>query len=143
MPPEHGEQALRAAISACLEAIIDPCSIAAGAPAGLVSMGLVGDVTIAPGPEGGTDGARLDVTLYVTEPGCIVGALFQLTAQRELAKLTGVASVEVHVDHGHFWDQTQMTPAYRGRLAEFRACQTAHMTSLRQATQQTKGRLSR
>ena len=64
-------------------------------------------------------------------------------SQRELAKLTGVASVEVHVDHGHFWDQTQMTPAYRSRLAEFRACQAAHMTSLRQATQQSKGRLSR
>ena len=139
MPPEHGEQALRAAISACLEAIVDPCSVAAGAPAGLVSMGLVGEVTITPR----TEGTHVGVTLYVTEPGCIVGALFQVTAQRELAALPGIESADVQIDHAHLWDPTQMTPAYQGRLAEFRACQAAHMTSLRQSLQQSKGRLLR
>jgi metal-sulfur cluster biosynthetic enzyme len=117
MPPNDAGTSLRDAISSRLEAIVDPCSAASGVPAGLVSMGLVGGVTIIDRNEG----AYVDVTLYITEPGCMMGALFQLTAQRDLAQLPGVANVEVHVDYSHVWGPEDMTPEYRRRLAEIRA----------------------
>ena len=82
LPPE-GASSLEGAIWSRLEAIIDPCSRASGAAAGLVSMGLVGGVTINEEP----DGAKVRVTLYITEPGCLMGALFALTAERELRAL--------------------------------------------------------
>ena len=131
MPPENDIAALRSAILARLETIVDPCSAAAGAPAGLVSMGLVGDLII--GEE--QAGAHIDLTLFLTEPGCMMGAVFQQAAQSELASLPGVASVEVRVDYSHVWDRNQMTPAYRRRLADFRSSQSAHMTALRRMPQ--------
>jgi metal-sulfur cluster biosynthetic enzyme len=117
---------LREQISACLEAIVDPCSTASGAPAGLVSMGLVRDVAV----DVRRHGAQVRVTLCITEPGCLMGALFQLTAERELARLPGVAEVDVRVDHGHVWSPEQMTAEYRRRLAEVRAQRAKHMKPL-------------
>jgi metal-sulfur cluster biosynthetic enzyme len=80
-------------------------------------MGLVGDVAVDEHP----DGAHVRVTLYITEPGCIMGALFQLTAERDLAQLPGVRDVKVEVDYSHVWGPEQMTPEYRQRLAGLRA----------------------
>jgi metal-sulfur cluster biosynthetic enzyme len=60
------------------------------------------------------------VTLYITEPGCIMGALFQLTAEQDLSALPGVAQVKVEVDYSHVWGPEQMTPEYRQRLSELR-----------------------
>src|SRR6266542_1151361 len=53
------------------------------------------------------EGAHVRVTLCITEPGCLMGALFKLTAERELAAVAGVVEVEVHVDHGHVWGPEQ------------------------------------
>lgn len=100
-----------------LEAIVDPCSTASGAPAGLISMGLVGDVQTK-SSEAGVD---VRVTLRITEPGCMMGALFQLTAQKHLSELPGVSSVEVEMDYAHVWDPEQMSPEYRRRLATIRS----------------------
>ena len=79
-------------------------------------MGLVGGVTVTQRQEG----ASVHVTLYITEPGCIMGALFQLTAERDLLKLPGISEVKVEVDYSHVWGPEQMTPEYRQRLAEVR-----------------------
>jgi metal-sulfur cluster biosynthetic enzyme len=119
---------LRKTIEASLEAIIDPCSRAAGAPAGLVSMGLVGKIEIEPAEQG----ADVRVTLYITEPGCMMGALFQLTAQKQLASLPGIASATVDMDYGHVWTPEEMTLDYRARLSRYRAAQREHMKSLQQ-----------
>jgi metal-sulfur cluster biosynthetic enzyme len=108
---------------ACLEKIVDPCSVASGAPAGLVSMGLVGPVEI----EGIPAGAKVQVTLYITEPGCLMGSLFELTAKRALKELPGIAEAEVAMDYNHVWGPEQMAPIYRERLAHARACRAAHM----------------
>jgi metal-sulfur cluster biosynthetic enzyme len=86
-------------------------------------MGLVGPISI----EAKEQGAHVRVTLYITEPGCMMGALFQLTAQRKLAVMAGIASAEVEVDYGHVWGPEQMKPEYRERLAKVRACRAAHM----------------
>jgi metal-sulfur cluster biosynthetic enzyme len=79
-------------------------------------MGLVGGVTV----DEGHEGAHVHVTLYITEPGCIMGALFQLTAERDLLELPGVSQVKVEVDYSHVWGPEQMTPEYRQRLADIR-----------------------
>ena len=118
------------AISARLEAIVDPCSAASNVPAGLVSMGLVREVDVDEQP----DGAHVRVTLCITEPGCMMGAIFQATAARELAELPGVAEVDVSVDYGHVWGPEDMTPEYRQRLAEVRTQRVAHMKALQLAS---------
>ena len=115
-PPPDTPTPLEQAIWARLEGIVDPCSRASGAPAGLVSMGLVGGVVVAERPAG----AEVRVTLYITEPGCMMGALFALTAERELAEIAGVNKVTVEVDYSHVWGPEQMAPEYRRRLVEMR-----------------------
>jgi metal-sulfur cluster biosynthetic enzyme len=116
LPQPDQQTPLERAVWSRLESIIDPCSRSSGVPAGLVSMGLVGGVTVTQRQEG----ASVHVTLYITEPGCIMGALFQLTAERDLLKLPGISEVKVEVDYSHVWGPEQMTPEYRQRLAEVR-----------------------
>lgn len=135
MPPDDIHTALREAVLACLETIVDPCSVAAGARAGLISMGLVGDISI----EAREAGAHLDVTLFVTEPTCLMGAIFEAAAQNELAALPGVGSVAVRVDRTRLWSSEAMAPDYRRRLAAFRAAQAARRETQMQSSNHTKG----
>lgn len=99
-----------------LERIVAPCSRAVGAPAGLVSMGLVLDVSVSGAP----GAAIVNVTLGITEPGCMMQGIFSATAEREIRALTGVADVVVRVDHGHVWDPDDMAADYRARLSKVR-----------------------
>jgi len=119
---------LKETIYRALETIVDPCSQAMGAPAGLVSLGLVKEVEIEerPGRK-----ASVRVTLCITEPGCLMAAVFQEAAQRKLSSLPGVDEVEVLVDHGHVWDREQMEPEYRLRLERLRAERLARMVGRR------------
>lgn len=112
-----------AAVLGALERIEDPCSAASGAPAGLVSMGLVRGIDV----KGPSHAARVEVTLCITEPGCMMGAVFKKTAEQNLADLPGIDSVEVEIDHGHVWDPGDMTPAYRKRLERVRATRLERM----------------
>ena len=124
--PAEGGKALREAIATRLEAIIDPCSVASNVPAGLVSMGLVRDIEIDERP----GGARVRVTLCITEPGCMMGAIFSANAQRALAALPGVAEAEVRVDYSYVWDREDLAPEYRRRLDKAREQRLAHMKAL-------------
>ena len=100
-----------------LEEIVDPCSRAVGAPAGLVSMGLVLDVSVS-----GTPGAAIVmVKLGVTEPGCMMQGIFSAAAEHAIRALPGVIDVVVRIDHGHVWDPDAMTAEYRARLSKVRA----------------------
>ena len=100
-----------------LEGIIDPCSRGAGAPVGLVSLGLVRDVSISGAP----GAAIVNVELGITEPGCMMQGIFSTTAEREIRALPGVAHVAVHIDHGYVWDPEDMAAEYRAHLATVRA----------------------
>lgn len=100
-----------------LDTIIDPCSAAAGVPVGIVSMGLLRDLSIASGPEGVT----VRVTLGLTEPTCLMGYAFVPQARALLAALPGVAAVEVRLEPNAGWSEADMAPAYRALLAERRA----------------------
>jgi metal-sulfur cluster biosynthetic enzyme len=100
-----------------LEGIVDPCSRAVGAPAGLVSMGLVLDVSVS-----GTPGAAtVHVKLGITEPGCMMQGIFAAAAERAIRALPGVIEVVVSIDHGHVWDPDAMTAEYRAQLSRVRA----------------------
>lgn len=96
-----------------LNGIVDPCSTAAGVPAGLCDMGLVHAVAVHP------DG-RVAVTLGVTEPGCFMIGSFAAEARARLLTLPGVSAVELELDEGFDWTEDSMDPAYRARLAQHR-----------------------
>jgi metal-sulfur cluster biosynthetic enzyme len=128
MPAAGPHADLRESVRRALETIIDPCSQAMGAPAGLISLGLVRNVAV---DDGANAGARVRVTLCITEPGCLMAALFQEMAQRELSRLPGVGEVDIVVDHGHIWDPQQMEPQYRRRLSQVRAARMKRMSEQR------------
>lgn len=119
-----------------LNGITDPCSAVAGAPAGLVEMGLVRSVSVEPGP----DGAFVKVTLGVTEPTCLMSSVFYNEAQKRLAALPGVAGVEVGFDHALRWTPSEMSPEYRERLEAHRAKRRALRAARRaEATPRSRG----
>lgn len=106
-------------IRSLLDGIVDPCSVNTGVPAGIDAMGLVRDVKIRDG-EGGS-GADVHVTLGLTEPGCLMGAMFKREAETRLNSLPGVATVTVELDLAADWDRNRLAPDYRELLARARA----------------------
>jgi metal-sulfur cluster biosynthetic enzyme len=103
-------------VRAALNGIIDPCSSAAGCPAGLDEMGLVRAVEIT----STATGAVVRVVIGVTEYGCLMGAPFAAEAYKRLEALPGVAVVTVELDQAFDWDRDDMSAAYRERLSRHR-----------------------
>jgi metal-sulfur cluster biosynthetic enzyme len=106
-----------AEVRAALDEIVDPCSVVAGAPAGLAEMGLVREVSVGESPAG----AVVRVRIGLTEPGCMMGASFVVKARERLAALPGVARVDVELDHAADWHPSDADPAYQERLRSVRA----------------------
>jgi metal-sulfur cluster biosynthetic enzyme len=104
-----------------LNTIVDPCSRAAGAPAGIAEMGLVRQLEVQQSPEG----ARIRVVIGVTEPGCLMGAAFVNDACTRLRALPGVAEVQVSMDQAFDWTPQDMSPAYQTRLEQLRQTRRA------------------
>jgi metal-sulfur cluster biosynthetic enzyme len=104
-----------------LNTIVDPCSIAAGAPAGLVDMGLVREVTI----REGSDGTTVRVRIGLTEPGCMIGASFLVRARECLEPLAGIDHLDVQLQHDCDWTPNDMDPDYARDLGDRRAAQRA------------------
>jgi metal-sulfur cluster biosynthetic enzyme len=102
---------MEARISELLNAIIDPCSVAAGTPAGLGDMGLIRALTI-------TDteaGAHVAVTLAVTHPFCMMSAVFVNEARTQLLEQPDITSVDVGLDGAFLWTEDDYSPAYAER----------------------------
>jgi metal-sulfur cluster biosynthetic enzyme len=112
-----------------LNTIVDPCSRAAGAPAGIAEMGLVRQIEVQNSP----GGASIRVVIGVTEPGCLMGAAFVNDARKLLRALPGVAEVQVSMDHAFDWTPADMSPAYQARLEQLRQIRWAALerTSLK------------
>ena len=104
-------------VRAALNEIVDPCSAAAGAPAGLVDMGLVRRIEV----RAGRTGARIDVVLGLTEPTCLMGFPFLRSARERLSALPEVEQVEVSLDPAFEWTPAALDPAYAERLERRRA----------------------
>jgi metal-sulfur cluster biosynthetic enzyme len=113
--PAIGEAEVRAA----LDDVRDPCSEVAGVPAGLFEMGLVRSLEVEATP----DGAVVRVAIRVTEPTCLMGPSLAVGARERLAKLPGVARVEVTLSDDNNWMPSEMSADYRARLEEHRAAQ--------------------
>lgn len=104
-------------IRTCLNSIVDPCSVAAGAPAGLIDMGLVRSIRHSQGRHG----EKVEVVIAVTEYGCLLGASFAQSAYERLSSLPGVEHVDVRLDDRFDWSPADMTPEYSARLDEHRS----------------------
>jgi metal-sulfur cluster biosynthetic enzyme len=107
---------LVARVRSALDEVRDPCSVAAGVPAGLVEMGLVRSLDVTDD----ADGATVRVAIGVTEPTCLMGPSFASGARERLLRVPGVARVVVQLSDDPGWSPLDMTPGYRTKLAEHR-----------------------
>jgi metal-sulfur cluster biosynthetic enzyme len=103
-------------VRAVLNGIVDPCSTAAGCPAGLDEMGLLRRVEVR-GHDAVTD---VHVVIGVTEFGCLMGAPFTREAYSRLEALPGVGVVIIELDQEFDWDLDDMRGDYRERLQQLR-----------------------
>jgi metal-sulfur cluster biosynthetic enzyme len=117
------------AIRALLDEIVDPCSRAAGAPAGLNEMGMIPTVTIEPAGDARVD---IGVKLIVTHPFCMMSSIFINEIEQKLSALDDVAKVTVEFDARDFWTPDLMSDAYRARLEENRARRRANTQRLKE-----------
>ena len=108
---------LRERIGELLNGIVDPCSAAAGAPAGLVEMGLIRTLEVAEGD----DGLEVTVVVRVTHPSCMMAPVFLAQVQNLVHELPGVGAIHASLDTGFDWTPNDMTPEYRERLSRHRA----------------------
>lgn len=95
-----------------LNTIIDPCSVAAGAPAGIAELGLLTQLEVRDEPEG----AHVRIGIRLTDPVCMMGAAFLASAREALAAHRDIASAEVWLDERSDWMPDQMSALYRARL---------------------------
>jgi metal-sulfur cluster biosynthetic enzyme len=92
-----------------VNAIVDPCSSAMGAPIGLGDMGIVDSVDV-------TDGHVL-VRLLPTSPGCLYTGIFDAEIQRRLRSFDWCTGVEVALGGGdEIWTEERMSAQGRARL---------------------------
>jgi len=116
---EYSERrAFRRALLRLINEVVDPCSIVAGAPAGLVDFGLVRGVDLER-TDAGT--WNVCVRLMLTEPGCMMGGPFAVRVRDKLASLPAVASLEVRIESVGMWSEASMRKEYAAKLADARA----------------------
>jgi metal-sulfur cluster biosynthetic enzyme len=112
-----------------LDTIADPCATNAGVLIGIVSMGLVHDLTITDGgsADSAASGATVRLAVAVTEPTCVMYHHFAVEADRRLRAEHGVADVEVRVLPYRMWTEDDMSADAQARL---RAARDARRTTL-------------
>jgi metal-sulfur cluster biosynthetic enzyme len=116
--PDITEERIRAAINT----IIDPCSRAAGVPAGLIDMGLIRRLDV-----WSTDtGVGVHAVIGVTEYGCMLGPAFATEVERVVRSLPGVEHLTVDLDAAFGWLPEDMSPAYQAQLASRRQAGRVH-----------------
>jgi metal-sulfur cluster biosynthetic enzyme len=118
-----------AEVRAALDGIVDPCSVVAGAPAGISEMGLVRSLELS----NGVGGTNVRLRIGVTEPGCLMGASFIAQARARLSALEGVAEIEIEFDHANDWMPGDMDGAYRQRLEQTRSVRRSELEQRRRA----------
>jgi metal-sulfur cluster biosynthetic enzyme len=117
-------------VRAILDTIVDPCSRAAGAPAGISEMGMVPDITITPA-DGNKSNVR--VHLIVTHPFCMMSNLFVKEIIERVGAEDWVGKAEVDFDPGMLWTPDRMSPDYAERLEAARAKRRAEFEAKKAA----------
>jgi len=82
-------------------------------PVNIVDLGLVYDVQIAPGPQGGS---VVHVQMTLTAPGCGMGGVIAGDAQQKILDLDGVEEATVVIVWEPAWHQSMITDAGRQAL---------------------------
>lgn len=113
---------IEASVLRVADEIRDPCSVAAGEPLGLVEMGLIRGVEMAPAVGGGHE---VTVRLRLTAPGCLYWLYFERELQTRVGALDGVESLRIERDRDYDWDESQIAPAARARLRRRRSAAMA------------------
>lgn len=104
--------ACRPELAAALDAVVDPCSVAAGTPLSLAEMGLLREVRE-------HDGDVL-IRFSVTGPGCTYFGAMGAALHAAAAAVPGVRSVHVELDAGLTWHPGLLAPQAAQRLAGVR-----------------------
>ena len=99
-------------VRAALDRVVDPCSLAAGAPTSLPDMGLL---------DWSLDGSVVQVTLRLTSPCCVYGPRMLEAVRAELMTVPGVTEVRAAIDYAAVWTPQMMTAAGRRALDARRA----------------------
>jgi metal-sulfur cluster biosynthetic enzyme len=116
-PPAAAAAEVRARVGELLNEVVDPCSVAAGAPAGLVDMGLIRELEVAEGDRG----LEVTVVVRVTHPSCMMAPIFLARVQGLVDELPEVSAIHASLDTGFDWTPADMTDEYRARLSRHRA----------------------
>src|SRR5215210_1549936 len=116
-PATEAAAALRARVGELLNEVVDPCSAAAGAPAGLVDMGLIRELEVADGD----GGLEVTVVVRVTHPSCMMAPIFLAKVQGLVHELPEVGAIHASLDTGFDWTPADMSDGYRARLSRHRA----------------------
>jgi metal-sulfur cluster biosynthetic enzyme len=116
-PAASAAAEVRARVGELLNEVVDPCSVAAGAPAGLVDMGLIRELEVAEGD----GGLEVTVVVRVTHPSCMMAPIFLARVQGLVDELPEVSAIHASLDTGFDWTPADMTDEYRARLSRHRA----------------------
>ncbi|HEX2193933.1 MAG TPA: 1,2-phenylacetyl-CoA epoxidase subunit PaaD [Candidatus Limnocylindria bacterium] len=109
--PATARDAREAAVWSALEGIPDPEIPAIS----VVELGVIGDVTFAPRPDGGE---RLEVELLPTFVGCPAIGVMQQQIGERLGELGVAEEVAVQVSFARPWTSERITPEGRRKLRE-------------------------
>ncbi|MBV9204201.1 MAG: DUF59 domain-containing protein [Actinobacteria bacterium] len=104
-------------IERVLSRVCDPCSLAAGSPLPITSLGLVTGWSAV--------GGVLRVSITATGPGCTFLGKIADAARVELLTLDGVREVRIDLDTETVWHPGLMTAAARQALDRRRAAAVA------------------
>lgn len=124
-------------VRAVLNTIVDPCSRAAGAPAGLVDMGLIRELSVT--PAAGRGGMHVHLVIGVTEYACLLGPAFVSEARKKLLAMGGIGDVVIDLDDKFDWDPQDMSAAYQAHLRERRQAGNAFFQTIRRRADAAAG----
>lgn len=108
-----GGMTRRDEVCAALNRVLDPCSVGAGVPIGLVDMGLIESLDIS--------GNEVEVAISPTSTSCILVAVFASQAEVEIGGIPWVEKVVVSIVAGERpWTEDRMSPVALRRLEDVR-----------------------
>jgi metal-sulfur cluster biosynthetic enzyme len=96
-----------------LNAVLDPCSIGRGVPAGLIDMGMIGGLELEPASP---NRIRARITVRITSPGCAFGLHFDDQIRARLAPIEEIEEVEVLWNTDFDWSDDDMSDELKERL---------------------------
>ena len=101
-----------------LNGIVDPCSDAAGNPMGLVDMGLIRNLCVV---DAGDGRVAVSADVRVTDPHCLMGAVFTHEVRKRLSALPDVASHDVRLSRNFDWTPADVTGPGAARIRDVRS----------------------